>query len=188
MSLAIIPIDPAYMMLFGVLFGLAALRNRRRSMVAGFVATSLFGVGVPAYCYVRFPDWMWGYVVESSKVPVWAVVGIFAAYYAFFALGFVLVPRRRPWIAFVGVGALNLALLVAVWGRYGKVGSFSDYHRGTAVDLMGSPLQTALNVGFVITIVGTLSLLYWASRREKSSTVELPRPSARTAAPVGDRQ
>lgn len=180
MSLAIIPIDPAYMMLFGVLFGMAALRNRSRGLAGGLIATSLFGVGVPLYCYVRFPDWMWGYLLDPATVPVWAVAAIFLGYYVFFALGFALVPRRRPWIAFVGVGLLNLAALAAVRNRYGKVGTFDEFHRGVAADLMTSPLQTVLNIGFVVTVAGTVALLWWASRRPAAASVETtpgPRPS-----------
>ena len=154
MSLAIIPIDPAYMMLFGALFGVAALRNRKRALFAGLVAMTIFGVGVPVYCYVKNPAWMWGYWVNPATVPTWAAVAIFAAYYAFFALGFKIVPKRGAWWALGGVVALNLAALavVIVAGRYNKVGTYEEFHRGLAVPLTTSSLGMILNIGGALTV------------------------------------
>lgn len=164
MSLAIIPIDPAYMLLLGVLFGIAGLRNRGRAIGAGLVAVTLFGIVIPVYCYLRWPAWMWGYAIDPATVHPWVVVWAFALYYVCFVAGFALTPRRGGWLALAGVGLVNLALLVLVWPRYSKVGTYADFHSGRAADLMGSPLSTVLNVGFAVTVVGTLALWLWARR------------------------
>jgi len=168
MSPAILPIDPAYMMLFGVLFGIAAIRNRRRALITGFLATTLFGILIPAYCYWKFPAWMWGYALDPTTIHPWVVVWIFALYYVCFVAGFAMTPKRNAWLLLAAVGLLNLALLGAVWSRYSKVGTYRQFHAGEAADLMTSPLQTILNVGFGVTVVGTLLLWIWARRASAS--------------------
>lgn len=177
MSLAIIPIDPAYMLLLGALFGIAGLRNRSRAIAAGLIAVTLFGVAIPAYCYVRWPAWMWGYAIDPAAVHPWVVVWVFAIYYACFVAGFAATPRRASWLAPAGFGLLNLALLVLVWPRYSKVGTYDQFHAGQAAPLFGSPLATVLNVGLAVTVAGSLALWLWA-RRSAAAPAEEPRDCA----------
>jgi len=73
-------------------------------------------------------------------------------------------PKRYGWLLFLGVGALNLALIAVVWSRYSKVGTYQEFHNGTAQDLTSSPLSMILNIASVVSLVGTIILFLWARK------------------------
>ena len=68
-----------------------------------------------------------------------------------------------------GVVAINLTLLVVVWSRYSKVGTYEEFHRGATVPLPSSSLGMILNIGGALTAVGTLALWFWSRRRTAES-------------------
>lgn len=164
MSLATILIDPGYTLLIGILFGIAALRNRTRALGAGLVACAIFGVGIPVLCYVLYPGWMWMYTVDPTKVPAWFVVYIFALYFIPFLAGFAFVPKRGGWVLFAVCALLEGALMAALWDRYVAVGTFEEFHRGAAVALPKSRLGTILNILTPVMIAGIVGLWLWARR------------------------
>ena len=139
-------------------------------MIAGVLATTLFGVAIPAYCYIKYPAWMWGYALDPGTIHPWVVVWVFALYYLCFFAGLNMVPKKGGWLVLAGVGILNLALLAVVWPRYSKVGTYGEFHAGKAENLMESPLNTILNIAMGVTIVGTAALWFWARRQKESPT------------------
>ncbi len=164
MSLATILIDPGYTLLMGILFGIAALRNRTRALGAGLVACALFGVGIPALFYLLCPAWMWMYTVDPAKVPAWFVVYVFALYFIPFLAGFAFVPRRGGWLLFAVCAVLELALMAALWDRYSVAGTFDEFHRGAALPLAKSRLGIFLNFATPVMIAGIVGLWLWARR------------------------
>ena len=139
-----------------------------RGGIAGVLATTLFGVAIPAYAYITNPAWMWGYALDPATIHPWVVVWIFVIYYLCFFAGFSMVPKKGGWWLLAGVGVLNLVLLALVWPRYSKVGTYEEFHNGTAANLMDSPLSTTLNIAFGVTVVGTALLYFWAIRKKDS--------------------
>jgi hypothetical protein len=107
---------------------------------------------------------MWGYALDPATIHPWVVVWIFVLYYVCFFAGFNMVPKKGAWWVLAGVGALNLALLAIVWPRYSKVGTYAEFHEGTAANLMDSPFNMVLNIAFGVTILGTAALFFWARR------------------------
>ena len=164
MSLATILIDPGYTLLIGILFGIAALRNRARALGAGLVACALFGVGVPVLFYVLCPGWMWMYTVDPAKVPTWFVAYIFALYFIPFLAGFAFVPKRGGWILFAVCALLEGALMAALWDRYIVAGTYEEFQRGAAVPLVKSRLGLILNLCTPFMIAGIGGLWLWARR------------------------
>ncbi len=133
---------------------------------------TLFGVAIPAFCYIQQPAWMWGYALDPETIHPWVVVWIFILYYVCFFAGFNMVPKKGGWWVVAAVGALNLALLAIVWSRYSKVGTYAEFQDGTASPLMESPFNMTLNIAFGITVVGTAALWFWARKKKPDSSGE----------------
>lgn len=107
-----------------------------RSIACAVAANALVGIGLPAVCYALHPAWMWGYLVDPAKVPLWTVVAIFALYWVPFTVGY----RTHSWKALAVGLAAQLALIAITWARYSTVTTMEGFAAGARVPPASIPI------------------------------------------------
>lgn len=143
-------LDPLTALQFGVVAALLSAHRLRAAAETEVGRTAwlsagwsvLYGFSVSWFFFQR-PDWFFLYLRPMSSVPLApAFLGFLVVLGTFGALSGLgaglLVARGKAWMAF----ALGLGVLVSILGAYGwqwpqyvSVGSYADFHAGTAVPL-----------------------------------------------------
>lgn len=157
------------MYIIGHLFGFLHGKSKERALTWLAVAAGSVFTAAAATFYVLYPDWMWMYYVDPSKVPLPVVLLLFAVLYyvpLFLGLG---VPRKLPALkAKVAVFAVAIALqgleFVLLWNRYARVGTYEEFHRGAGENLFDSKMSTLLNVAGAVVAVSIAAL--WITARK----------------------
>jgi len=143
-----------------------------RSIACAATANALAGIALPAICYWKHPAWMLGYLVDPARVPLWAVVAIFALYWAPFALGYL----THSWKA-IAVGlAAQLALIALTWPRYSTVTTMEGFAAGAKIPPDSIPLLAWGGPA----AIGGVALLLWLSARSAPPTLSPRRAPERT--------
>lgn len=156
------------MYIIGHLFGFLHGTSKESALTWLAVAAGSVFTAAAATFYVLYPDWMWMYYVDASKVPLPVVLLLFAVLY-YIPLCFGLwVPRKLPTLkAKVVVFAIAIALqgleFVLLWNRYARVGTYEEFHRGAGESLFQSKMSTLLNVAGAIVVVSIAAL--WITAR-----------------------
>jgi hypothetical protein len=121
-------VDAGYLTILGGLLGwIAALRPGRRAGIGAIATLLIAGIGVPAFFYARWAEWMWAFYADPAKVPGWIVVMLFALYAPVYGCAFFLArgAGRRGWcVVALGI-AIQIALVAATWERYRRSGQFA---------------------------------------------------------------
>ncbi len=146
--------------LIGAAFGLrrGAGPSDVRLIACAATANALVGIGLPAVCYAFYPAWMWGYLVDPARVPLWIVVTIFTLYWVPFAVGY----RTHSWRA-LAVGLLaQIGLIALTWPRYRTVTTMDGFAAGVEVPPGSIPL---IFQGGLVAVAAVIILVAIARRR-----------------------
>jgi hypothetical protein len=146
------------------------------TLVLTFVGIVLMPAGL--YLYLAHPAWTWMYLVDPDDVPVLAVVPMLALHGLAVVGGYYVggrllrADRQKALVyALAGGGALLIALALALRGRLFSYGSYRDFHRNTALDLMDVKLGYVLIalIPGIVAAAGFVALeLFRDSRRVRA--------------------
>ena len=122
------------------------LRRRSFWQVVGYGL--LFHCVDSLFAFVWYGDWNLAYVVPFARVGYAGAVAMEAGLLGLLLLGrwlVLIVSRKRPvlaWAPILASLALFGAVMVVIWDRYQHVGSYDQYHQGTAVLATTDPVFT----------------------------------------------
>jgi len=156
--------------LIGAAFGMRVRRSDRilqaRVFGCAALANALVGIGLPVWCYVRYPAWMWGYYVRPETVSTKLVILVFASYWIPFLAGYAapaVLERWKKgafWWGIVAGAVCQGALIGWQWPRYSRVGTFDEFESGLAVPTAEVGF---LNLAFPVAIA-VMAALWFAAR------------------------
>lgn len=123
-----------------------------------------------SYMYFNYPDWMFGYMLDTTTFPVKAFWPVFLAACTFSGaasagVGAYLVRNDRLGMAVLCILA-SIATLLVVWiphsHGYMHVGTFAEYRAGTAAAFPGPPsAQFGMNLaGGLIGVPSVLMIVF----------------------------
>lgn len=177
-------VDPPLLVAMGALFAMAVPMSfiaaggrclRGRALSAGLLTVTLFNVMV-GVAYVRYPDWMWIYLFDTStfsfRQHLLSGVIVLMAYHLLALAGYCWVIERRQRhqslrSVCVTLIAVTIATGLAGGRQFWSIGDYFSFHHGDAVPLPQSAFFADYVSGVIaLAIAGTLAWR-WA-RREKS--------------------
>jgi len=173
------------MLLFGALFAILTRKGERRPSVFSYGAfwkgiffATLFNAAV-LYAAIIYPDWMWMYFVEESRLGFWPLLYLFLfLYYLPYILGFYL----GKWTADRGFVSWLLFcffclgwegwLVVTLFNRYSVVGTREEFLAGGALSLFSpeNRMGMILNGTIAVMVVIYLVCLWQHLRRRPPNT------------------
>ena len=179
-------IDLPIMLLFGALFALFTSKEvpggsifSSRYFWHGLVFTTLFNA-VVFYSALKFPDWMWMYFLENSRMGGVTLAYLFLfLYYIPYAAGFYLgrdAVRRGFFFWLVLALLFVVAEIWLVWklfDRYSVIGTRTEYLEGKGISLFSpeNPIGLYMNGTVGLMIIYYLWVAWHYRRSQKKSLV-----------------
>lgn len=187
--LATVILDPATAMIGGA--GLALFSTKliqlkpeqelKRTALLGALWGGWWGLTV-AWMYFNYTDWMLVYLLDSQRISVPLTYLVFLAilvlhgFVAALGVG-ALVMHQRLGLAIAvtaGIIATNLLLQAVQWDAYNHIGTFAEYHAGTAKELPQVPRAAmGMTVAGLLAApvgIGALVMRFLAGRKAARAT------------------
>lgn len=176
-----LPLDMLLSQGLGMAFSLA--QGEKEQEKSSVFATEYFRVGllfhlvvafgVALLCYILHPDWMLMYYGDHRKIPRAIIAYIFSGYFAMYTLGFFTVPHLRrikrelPWAAFFSLLAFIFAFIGLSFHRLWNVGTYHEYHDGTAAPVTRTSLFPVLGLSMPGAVGGLALVLKKLDERHR---------------------
>lgn len=183
--LATVILDPPSALVFGSVLAVLSFKKIRAEPAGAIRKTVVLTAGWSAWyglCVAWFffmrPDWMFVYLLDTAKVPLFPAFLVFWAalvgYGAMGALGAgLLIQQQKLQLAIAGAVAATLfyvGLTLISNPAYVKVGSFADYTKGVAPGLeTDGAMTTAMAVSGVGIAVGAVVVLVLQFKKPKAA-------------------
>lgn len=173
------------MLLFGALFAFLTRWEEgvfsvfsSRAFWKGVVFTTLFNAAV-LYAAIVYPDWMWMYFLDESRLGFWPLLYLFLfLYYLPYILGFYLgaLAIRRGVAAWIFFSLFCLVwegwLVITLFDRYSVVGTREEFLAGTALSLFSpeNRMGMVLNGTVAVMVVYYLVCVWQQVKGRKDNT------------------
>jgi hypothetical protein len=140
---------------------------RSKMFTRGIILCTIFIIAA-LWSYVLSPDWMWMYYPTNAETPLLGIVYILVfMYYIHFAFGYILgiwLERKKKHLSWAGAAValvLNIIIMVLTYERYAVVGTYEQFHNGTAIPLTDPSNAVALpmNIAPVVMIIFAIAIL-----------------------------
>jgi hypothetical protein len=181
LPLATLLVDPQTALIAGTILPLIMTRLIRqqpevefsRAVNIGAAWGVMYGLSV-GYMYFNYADWMFAYLVDTTKFPLLPFYFVFLASLAFSgaagaALTASLIRQDRTVLAYLTVlgAVLTLAVVwVPHWDSYSHMGTLAEWKAGTAPLMPGPPSAAmGMNVAGAIAAIFSVAVIVHTVRR-----------------------
>ncbi len=199
--LSTVILDPATAMIGGAALALFSAqliwqnpeKELKRTAILGAIWGGYWGLTV-AYMYFNYTDWMLVYLLDAKTISIpltyFAFWVLLVMHGALAALGVgALVMHRRLGLAivvFLGIIATNLLLMVLQGDAYAHIGTYAEYHAGTAKEIAQVPAAaTGMTIAGILAapppLIAVL-LRFLKGRKAASAASSAPAGQAQVAA------
>lgn len=182
--------------------GLIALSNLPRQALPGESADALWrrvrlqilAYGLLFHCpdsffaFIWYPDWNLGYLVPWSSVGYGGALILELGLLSLLLFGgwaTLRLPPKLRWLPLVLGFAGLAAALAAVWGPYNAVGTYAEYHAGTARAMLDDAVfqmfTTLAGAYLVVPLVALVASNLLAGWRQNGATERISSASAQTS-------
>lgn len=178
-----VPLDIPTGFFLGALLPLFAARRIRTlnprpaggAVPLATAAAAWFGLTVQPALWA-YPDWMWAYMLDSSRIPsiypgvFWCAVTGAGVIGAIVSQAFIARDQLVGALLTIGFGgAMWLAVFILTGNQYGRVGTFLQYHAQQAVPLSEHAgllgLMKSIAIADVLGLIAISWLLVRSDRR-----------------------